>query len=191
MKVILKEDVKNLGEEGDIVEVKAGYARNFLMPRGKVVPWTWGNVRILEQQQAAIEKRKAEKREAAKSAKEKIESMNLVLPVPAGDTGKLFGSVNNATIADALAKEGIEVERKRIEIVGTHVKMVGNYTAKIRLYGDEVAVLNFTVEGVSTTTTTKTKKGDEPVASVQTEEAKADPVVEEAVQETADENAQA
>lgn len=165
MKVILKQDVKNLGEEGDIVEVKAGYARNFLIPRGKVVAWTWGNVRILEQQQTAIEKRKAEKREAAKSAKEKIESLHLVLPVPAGDTGKLFGSVNNATIADALAKEGIEVERKRIEIVGTHVKMVGNYSAKIRLYGEEVAILNFVVEGVSTSTAGKASKKEETATS--------------------------
>lgn len=177
MKVILKEDVKNLGEEGDIVDVKNGYARNFLIPTKKVVPCTVGNLSILSQQKDAIEKRKAVKREEAKSVKEKIEALTLTIGVPAGDTGKLFGSVNNAIIADNLASKGIDVERKRIEIVGTHVKMVGNYTAKIRLYGDEVATLKFVVEGIATTTS---KASDKKSKS----EAKA-PVAEETVSEEA------
>lgn len=151
MKVILNEDVKNLGEEGDIVTVKNGYARNFLLPKGWVLPCTKGNLSLLAQKKEAIEKRKAQKREAAKSLKERIESTSLTLQVPAGDTGKLFGSVNNATIAAGLLNQGIEVERKRIEVVGTHVKMVGHYQARIKLYGDEVALLKFSVEGVSST----------------------------------------
>lgn len=184
MKVILKEDVKNLGEEGDIVDVKNGYARNFLLPRGMVVPCTVGNLSILSQQKNAIEKRKAAKREEAKSLKEKIEALTLTLGIAAGDTGKLFGSVNNATIADALEAKGISVERKKIEIVGTHVKMVGSYAAKVRLYGDEVASLKFIVEGVKTTSTTKDAKKAEAASEQKVDASEAPAANAEAASES-------
>lgn len=152
MKVILFEDVPGLGEEGDIVEVKRGYARNYLLPRGFAVMCTKSALAVLKERQAKIEKRKAEKREQSRSTKEKIEAMTLQLKVAVGENGKLFGSVSNATIADELLKSGINVERKRIEITEHSIKAVGSYSAKIRLYEDQVAILNFTVvdaKGVS------------------------------------------
>lgn len=155
MKVILNVDVKNLGEEGDICIVKNGYARNFLLPNGLAVPCTKGHLSIFGQRKDAIEKRKLEKQETAKGVKEKIESITLTLKVAAGDTGKLFGSVNNATIAEGLAAEGVQIERKRIEVVGTHVKMIGNYSARVKLYGEEVATLKFIVEGITSETMKK------------------------------------
>lgn len=145
MKIILFEDVPGLGEEGDIVEVKRGYARNYLLPRGFAVICTKSALATLKERQSAIEKRKAEKREQSRSAKEKIEAMNLQIKVSVGENGKLFGSVSSAALADELLKAGINVERKRIEIPEHAIKAVGNYTAKIRLYEDQTAVLKFSV----------------------------------------------
>ena len=100
MKIILFEDVPGLGEEGDIVEVKRGYARNYLLPRGFAVICTKSALAALKERQSAIEKRKAEKREQSRSAKEKIEAMNLQIKVSVGENGKLFGSVSSAALAD-------------------------------------------------------------------------------------------
>ncbi len=190
MKVILNEDVKNLGEEGDVVIVKNGYARNFLLPNGIAVPCTKGNLSIFSQKKDAIEKRKEVKREAAKSLKEKIEAVTLTLKIAAGDTGKLFGSVNNATIAEGLFAQGIEVERKRIEVVGTHVKMVGSYQARVKLYGEEVATLAFIVEGITSETLKRTAVKKEVVAEESEEEVveeTVEAVEEAATEETAEE----
>ncbi|MBN1686746.1 MAG: 50S ribosomal protein L9, partial [Spirochaetales bacterium] len=97
------------------------------------------NVAYFEQRKEVIEKRKQEKREEAKSFREKIESKVLEIEVPAGDTGRLFGSVNSATIAEKLASEGITIERKKIDVPESSIKMVGEYRVRLRLYGDEVA----------------------------------------------------
>lgn len=145
MKIILFEDVPGLGEEGDIVEVKRGYARNYLLPRGFAVICTKPALAALKERQSAIEKRKAEKREQSRSTKEKIEAMDLKIKVSVGENGKLFGSVSNATLADELLKAGINVERKRIDLPEHAIKAVGHYTAKIRLYEDQTAVLKFSV----------------------------------------------
>ena len=145
MKIILKEDVYNLGEEGDIRVVKPGYARNYLIPQGLAVPFNKGNAAMFEQRREAIEKRKEEKRNAAMGLKERIETLELTIPMPAGDTGKLFGSVTNATVSDALAMEGIHVERKKIDLVEHTIKMIGKHKARIKLYESNVAELQFLV----------------------------------------------
>ena len=145
MKIILFEDVPGLGEEGDIVDVKRGYARNYLLPRGFAVICTKSALAALTERQSAIEKRKAEKREQSRSTKEKIEAMDLKIKVSVGENGKLFGSVSNATLADELLKAGINVERKRIDLPEHAIKAIGHYTAKIRLYEDQTAVLKFSV----------------------------------------------
>ena len=145
MKIILNEDVYNLGEEGDVREVKPGYARNYLIPQGLAVPFTKGNAAKFDRRRDAIEKRKEEKRAAAMGMKEKVESIELSIPMPAGDTGKLFGSVSNATVSDALAKEGIHVERKKIDLPEHNIKMIGKYKARVKLYENSVAELVFLV----------------------------------------------
>lgn len=145
MKVILNADIANLGEEGDVLEVKPGYARNYLLPQQLASPCTKKYLDLLEGKRVAIEKRKEEKRAAAKSQKEQIEAVELELAMPAGDSGKLFGAVTNATIVDGLAAKGIEIERKRIEIPEHTIKMVGNYKVKVRLYANESAELKVNV----------------------------------------------
>ena len=139
MKIILNQDVHNLGEEGDVVVVKDGYARNYLLPKGFAVLHNKANQALFASRAAAIEKRKEEKRKAAAGLKDRLDEMTLTLAVSAGDSGKLFGSVTNSMIQEALAKEGIEVERKRIEVASHTIKMVGSYSIKVRLYEGESA----------------------------------------------------
>ena len=145
MKIILNQDVHNLGEEGDVVVVKDGYARNFLLPKGYAVLFNKANQSLFASRTAAIEKRKEEKRKAAASVKEQLDSMNLTLVVSAGESGKLFGSVTNTMVQEALAKNGIEVERKRIEVATHAIKMVGSYSVKVRLYEGESAQVKIEV----------------------------------------------
>ncbi|MDD3823263.1 MAG: 50S ribosomal protein L9 [Sphaerochaetaceae bacterium] len=145
MKIILNQDVHNLGEEGDIVVVKDGYARNYLLPKGFAVLFNKANQALFASRAATIEKRKEEKRKAAASVKDRLDQMTLTLVVSAGDSGKLFGSVTNTMVQEALAKEGIDVERKRIEVASHEIKMVGNYSVKVRLYEGESAHVKIVV----------------------------------------------
>lgn len=145
MKIILNQDVHNLGEEGDVVVVKDGYARNYLLPKGFAVLSNKANQALFTSRSAAIEKRKEEKRKAASSLKDRLDEMTLTLAVSAGESGKLFGSVTSAMIQEALGKEGIEVERKRIEVATHTIKMVGSYSVKVRLYEGESAQIKIEV----------------------------------------------
>lgn len=146
MKVILNEDVKHLGEEGDVKEVANGYARNYLLPRGLAMPYSKEAVAYFESIRDQIEARKAAKRENAKSLKERIEGLTISISVPAGPNGKLYGSVTAQTLADELAKQGFEIERKRIEVPGSTIKMAGKFEVSIKLYESAVAKLPLTVE---------------------------------------------
>ena len=147
MKVILNKDVKHLGEEGDVKIVANGYARNFLFPRSMALPYTPEVVAIFEGRKAEIEARKAAKREAAKSDKEKLEALALSVTVPASAGGKLYGAVSAQTIIDLLAKEGFEFERKRIEIPGNTIKQTGVYKISVKLYENAVAEVHVEVMG--------------------------------------------
>ena len=145
MKIILNEDVYNLGEEGDVCEVANGYARNYLLPQGLAVAFNRQNASIFEHKKEAIEKRKEEKRKAALDLKERLEGLSLAIKMPAGETGKLFGSVNNAVIADALEKEGVNIERKKIDVPSSSMKMIGKYTVLIKLYSGETAKIEVVI----------------------------------------------
>jgi large subunit ribosomal protein L9 len=147
MKVILNKDLAPLGEEGDVKEVAKGYARNFLFPRGIAMPYTDRTVAILESRREAIEERKEEKRKDALGLKEKLEELDLVIAMPAGANGRLYGAVTGQTIADELTKQGFEVERKRIELPGNSFKSVGKYKVAVKLYESAAAELSITVEG--------------------------------------------
>lgn len=145
MKVILKQDLPNLGEEGDICEVKDGYARNFLIPRNLVMFYNKQNLAILEGKKKAIEQHKEEKRKRAMGLKERLETEAMELRMPAGENGKLFGAVTSAVIAEKLAKDDINIERKRIDIPDNTIKTVGNYTVTIHLYEGNEAELKVSV----------------------------------------------
>lgn len=146
MKIILNKDVNGLGEEGDAVIVKDGYARNYLLPTGAAVSYNKSNLALFASRAAAIEARKVEKRRQATSLKNQIDTTTLTLVVSAGDSGKLFGSVTSAMVQSELAKKGIEIERKRIEISSHLIKSVGTYTVGVRLYENETAEVKVIVE---------------------------------------------
>lgn len=149
MKVILNNDVTNLGEEGDICTVAPGYARNFLLPKGLVMEYNTRNLARIEERRAEIEARRAEKRKNAEGLKERLESETLVISMTAGINGKLFGSVTAATVAEHLASTGIDVERKRIDVPDHSLKAVGNYKVRVKLYADQEALLTVKVEAAN------------------------------------------
>lgn len=146
MKVILNEDVKYLGEEGDIKDVAKGYARNYLFPRNLAVPCNSFTLAHFESRKEEIEQRKAVKRQNAAGLKERLEALTLTIVMPAGPNGKLYGAVTNQTISDELQKLGFEIERKRIELPGLTFKSVGHYNATLKLYEAAVAILPVVVE---------------------------------------------
>lgn len=150
MKVILNQDITNLGEEGDIREVAAGYARNYLLPHKYAVSYTKQNLRVMEGRKAQIDKRKDVKRVEALGIKERLELEELKFQMPAGENGRLFGSVSSAMISEDLARRGFEIERRRIEVPDSHIRQVGNYTVTVRLYGRQEAEVRVIVEAAAT-----------------------------------------
>jgi large subunit ribosomal protein L9 len=155
MKVILNKDLATLGEEGDVKDVAKGYARNFLFPRGIALPYTESTIKLFESRQEEIEARKAEKRKDALGIREKLEALELVITMPAGANGKLYGAVTAQTVADELDKQGFKIERKRIELAGNSFKSVGKYKVTVKLYETSSAEVSLTVAGQAVKTETK------------------------------------
>ena len=147
MKIILSQDVPNLGEMGDVKVVADGYARNFLLPRGFALPHTPRTVAAFAKRQAEIEAQKEDKRRASASLRERIEAEDFSLTMLASANGKLFGAVTSQTVADELLKKGIEIDRKRIEIPDKTIKSAGNYKILIHLYEKEEAVMRLSIVG--------------------------------------------
>jgi large subunit ribosomal protein L9 len=146
MKIILNKDVPQLGDEGDIKVVTAGYARNYLFPQNMAMPFSKHGLEILEQKKAKIQANKAKKLEEAKSLKERLQGYSLVITRPAGENGKLFGAVTNATISELLKEDGLSIERKQIGIPQNAIKIVGEFDVKIKLIEKEVAHIKVTVK---------------------------------------------
>ena len=144
MQVILKEDVTNLGQIGELVSVKDGYGRNFLIPKGLAVLATPRNKKRLEHEKKVIEQRDVKRSRDAQTVKESIEKLSLTIAKQTGEEGKLFGSVTTREIAEAVAEEGIEVDRKTIQ-VDQAIKSLGVYTVEIRLTRDVTANLKLWV----------------------------------------------
>ena len=131
MEVILKKNVDNLGEEGDVVKVKAGYGRNYLRPQGSAVQANASNLANLEKERAAIEARKATVKTEAEGIAKKINGTTIVIEQRAGEEDKLFGSVTSGDIADKLASLGIEVDRKKIQL-DEPIKTLGEFMIKVK-----------------------------------------------------------
>ena len=132
MEIILKKDVENLGLEFDTVNVKPGYARNFLIPQGYALLATPKNKAALE---ATLEARKEEEAKliaAANAIIEKLKATTISISAKVGTGDKIFGSINNATLAEELAKAGVEVDKKYIKIPGNTIKRTGKFSAKVR-----------------------------------------------------------
>jgi large subunit ribosomal protein L9 len=124
MELILKETIDTLGEEGDVVKVKDGYGRNFLIPRRLAVPATKANLTVLEKEKAAIVARKKTQRDEAEALAKKVAGATVVIAHRSGDDNKLYGSVTSADIADKLAALGIELDKKKI-ILDEPIKTLG------------------------------------------------------------------
>ncbi|MDO6681288.1 MULTISPECIES: 50S ribosomal protein L9 [unclassified Oceanobacter] len=145
MQIILLEKVANLGELGDQVNVKPGYARNFLIPKGKAVPATKANVEHFQARRAELEATAAAKLAEAESRKEKIEEIELSVAVKAGDEGKLFGSLGNRDIADLASQAGVELAKAEVRLPTGPIRAVGEFDVAIHLHPEVEAVLKLHV----------------------------------------------
>lgn len=132
-KVLLREDVDDLGARGEIVRVRAGYARNYLLPRNLAVEATAGNVKGIESERAALLKKEAKERASAEAQSEQMSSLNLEFKRKAGEQGALYGSVTSMDIAEALRERGYEIERHRIHL-REPLKRLGEYNVPVRLH---------------------------------------------------------
>ncbi len=144
VQVILREDVANLGRTGEVVKVRAGYARNYLLPRGLAVEADQKNLRAFEHQKRLALMRREAKKSQALQIKDKIEALTLTLKARAGEEGKLFGSVTNIDIERALREQGFEIERRRI-MLPEPIKQLGEFTVPVRLEPEVEATLKISV----------------------------------------------
>ena len=133
MEVILKEDVQNLGYKDDVVNVKKGYARNYLIPQGKAIIATESAKKMLAEEQRQRAHKLAQIKADAQTIADKMEGVSLTIGAKTSSTGTIFGSVTNIQIANALAEQGFEIDRKLI-VIKDPVKEVGNYTALVKLH---------------------------------------------------------
>ena len=136
MEIILKKDVENLGLEFDTVSVKPGYARNFLIPQGYAVLATPKNKAVLAETLEARKEEEAKLVAAANAKVEQLKKVSVTIAAKVGSGDKLFGSINNANLAEELAKAGVEIDRKYIKIPGNTIKRTGKFSALIRLHRD-------------------------------------------------------
>ena len=147
MQVILMEKVANLGNLGDVVKVKDGFARNFLLPQGKAKRATEENLKAFEVQRAVLEKAQAETLAKAQERGGKIDGLTLQIAQKAGVDGRLFGSVTNYDIVEALKAQGHEVERASVRMPAGPLKQVGDYEIQIQLHTDVLVTVKVSVLG--------------------------------------------
>jgi large subunit ribosomal protein L9 len=144
VKLILKESVHNLGEAGDVVSVKPGYARNYLLPQGKAIPATESRVAELEHHKRILAEKVAKDLKDLRSRKQALEGLSLQIAARAGEGGRLFGSVTAAQISDALAQAGHEIDRRRID-VREAIKEIGKHSVPVKLHREVVAKITVDV----------------------------------------------
>ena len=166
--ILLREDVDALGGRGEIVKVKAGYARNYLLPQGLATLATKGNVKQIEQERAALLKKAAEDKATAELQKEQMGVIELAFERKAGDGGTLFGSITSMDIAEALQAKGYEIDRKKIALRHP-IKETGEYTVNVKLHREVVLPIPVTVtaEGGEVAEAKAEKKGKKAKAEVE------------------------
>jgi large subunit ribosomal protein L9 len=145
VQVILKENVEKLGKAGDLVKVKPGYARNYLLPRALAFPATRANISRIEHERKAILAHSAKTRKDAESVGERLSALTVRIAKPTGEADKLYGSVTAKEVADALAKEGFAIDRKMIELPTT-IKALGEFAIAAKLGSGVTASFKLVVE---------------------------------------------
>ncbi len=182
--VLLREDIDNLGGRGEIVKVKAGYARNYLLPQGFATLATKGNVKQIDQEREALLKRAAVEKATADAQRDQMASISLTFERKSGDHGQLFGSVTSMDIAEALQAKGYEIDRRRIALKDA-IKETGEYTVNVKLHREVTLAVPVTVtaEGgeMPVKEDKKKPKAEEIKAEAPVEDAA--PVAEEAAAE--------
>jgi large subunit ribosomal protein L9 len=174
MDVLLCEDVDNLGQRGQVVKVRAGYGRNYLLPQGLAIQASAGNKRMLDEQRRLLAKREQREHQTARSESEKLQGLELRFDRRVGEHGILFGSVTALDIAEALKERGLTVERRRIGL-REHIKEVGDYDIPIKLHRDVTPTIKVLVR--------KEGQEDVPVEAVAAEAAPAEETAAEAATE--------
>ena len=180
--ILLREDIEHVGGRGEIVKVKAGYARNYLLPQKFATLATKGNVKQIEQERAALLKRAAIEKATAEAQHEQMTSIALTFERKAGEHGTLFGSVTSMDIAEALNAKGYEIDRRKI-VLKEAIKETGEYTVNVKLHREVTLAVPVTVTGEGDEMPVKEEKAakvEEPKAEAPVEAA---PAVEEAVAE--------
>jgi len=145
MEIILKQDIPNLGHKDDIVIVKNGYARNYLIPQGIAIAATVSAKKVLAENIKQRAHKEAKVKADAEAIAKKLEGVKITIGAKTSSTGKIFGSVNTIQIAESLAQQGFEVERKNISIKDEQIKEAGTYTAEIKLHREVKVNLEFEV----------------------------------------------
>jgi large subunit ribosomal protein L9 len=144
MKVILKEDVRNIGTMGQIVDVADGYARNFLVPKGLAVDANVKNIRALEHAKKTIQEKAKKIRGQAQELSDKIANMTIMIKAKSGEEGKLFGSVTSMDIAEQMKNQGIDIDKKKI-VIEEPIKRLGSYSVGIKLHSDVITQVTLQV----------------------------------------------
>lgn len=165
--ILLREDVDKLGVRGEVVKVKAGYARNYLLPRKLAVEATTSNVRQIEQERATLLRREAKERGTAEAQAEQMRSLRLNFERKVGEHGILYGSVTSLDIAEALKEKGYEIDRRRISLTET-IKETGDFTVAVRLHRDVSLDIPVTVTGEGGAQTAAKTSGRESQATTDT-----------------------
>jgi large subunit ribosomal protein L9 len=145
MQIILQEDVDKLGVRGDVVTVAEGYARNFLLPKNLALPASAGNLKRLEKIRATLAKKTATERDAAQKQADALNAATVTLTRKSGENDQLFGSVTSADIADNLAKQGFEIDKRRIQLAEP-IKAIGEYQVPVKLHREVSAEVKVIVK---------------------------------------------
>ncbi|MBI3125770.1 MAG: 50S ribosomal protein L9 [Ignavibacteriales bacterium] len=140
MKVILRKNFDQLGKVGEIVNVKDGYARNFLIPRGVAYQATQGNIRALEEEKKQIQKREVKEFEEAQKLAAEMEKVSVTIPVKVGEEEKIFGTVTSQMIVDSLKEKGFDVDKRKVEITEP-IKSLGIYSVVVKLHTNVTATV--------------------------------------------------
>jgi large subunit ribosomal protein L9 len=143
--VILREDIPRLGDAGEVVKVRPGFARNFLLPQGKAILATEASVNALEHHQRVIAEKTTREKKTLEAEKARIEAITLEISVNVGEEGKLFGSVTAAQIAELLGAKGVSIDRRKIELAEP-IREAGEHRVPLRLHRDVIAQLRLTVK---------------------------------------------
>ena len=145
VQVILNEDLPNLGRPGDVVRVRAGYARNYLLPRKLAYPATKGNLKVIEFERNSLLRKEAKQKEDAEKLMQLINNVEIVIRRKVGEQDALYGSVTNSDVAEELEKKGFQIEKRKIHM-DDHIKSLGEFSIPVRLFKDVTAHVKLKVE---------------------------------------------